>query len=136
MKTTLTENSSVQDRLNVAFAQMRKQGMLARQRFLCCGSCACCALADLLEQPKNQKKIGAVFYHKQDARNLDRGQDFYLGFGANEALYKDEPETEAALAQDVAQKAVACLTAAGLTVEWDGSHHTRILVKQERTSRW
>jgi len=129
----LTESSSTQDRLNVAFKAMRKQGIIARQRFSCCMNCASYELGGDLKEPKNAKKIGAVYYHKQDAQNLDAYQNFYLGFGGNPAHNPTNSDPiDAANAIKVGKLAVEALKAAGLTVEWNESNETRICIKQTR----
>ena len=52
-------------RIGKAFAALRRQGYIARQNYLCCGTCAGAAIATDIKE-KRLKPRGAVFYTKQD----------------------------------------------------------------------
>lgn len=107
--------------LAVAFREMRKQGLLAKQNFMCCRSCGSHALWNTMgEQPGKYK--GAVFYCKQDGDNLRESGKFYLGFGAADT--DDDKETTI-----IGWMVQSALVKSGLQVEWDGSPGTRILVR-------
>jgi alkylhydroperoxidase family enzyme len=100
------------DRLKAMFADLRRRGYLARQRFLCCGGCASAQLADDLR--KRPEKLGAVYYHRQEAERLDRGQEsVYLSYGRGQDA---SPEQSALVGEAVARAAGR----AGLAVLWDG----------------
>ena len=56
------------EKLNLFFKEMRKKGYFAKQKFQCCQTCGWSAI------PK-EKKDKAVFYHEQDAENLEKNFD-------------------------------------------------------------
>lgn len=116
-------------KLNVAFQMMRKAGLVARQNFSCCGSCAGYELTtDIVAMPvkKRAKVKGVCFYHRQDNDRLVHGKDLYLGFGPvdSEELGQIGLETV-----QVGRLVTSCLTLAGLAWEWDGTASQRILVR-------
>jgi hypothetical protein len=117
-------------RLNKAFVEMRKQGLLARQSFMCCRNCAGCELANLLEKMTAEKRAqckGACFYTKQDGFEND-GEGTYLAFGNVDTTKFGEigePTVK------VGERVVAILKAVGLSVEWDGTEGQRIWVSSE-----
>jgi hypothetical protein len=90
--------------LTPVFKALRSLGYLARQDFKCCQSCA------WYEIPE-EKSDKVVFYHRQDKQHLMQYGDCYLSWSGdgNEICYT--------------------LRSFGLTVEWDGSNSSRILVK-------
>lgn len=117
------------DKLNHAFRQMRHAGLVARQNFSCCGSCAGYELTtDIVAMPvkKRAKVKGVCFYHRQDNDRLVHGKDLYLGFGPvdSEELGQIGLETV-----QVGRLVTSCLTLAGLAWEWDGTASQRILVR-------
>lgn len=104
------------------FPALRKQKLYARANFMCCGSCAAYGLGQDMEAAalKGKAKDGAVYWHNQDDESLRQRGYVYLGFGA----YEKGSLSGAAVGKLVAD---AC-TAAGLTVEWNGSEDERIHV--------
>ena len=69
---------------------------------------------------------GFAYFHAQDADRLAHpGLPLYIGF---DALDHNEPETYDAAAVAVGEEVRAALTANGLTVSWDGTVETRIMV--------
>lgn len=115
-------------KLNAAFALMRKAGLVARQNFSCCGSCAGYSIAtNVTKMPaKKRAKIkGVCTYNRQDAERMEDGRDLYLGFGSvGTQAYGDIglPTVQ------VGQLVVLCLAQAGLAYEWNGEASQRILV--------
>ena len=123
--------STFKARLNVAFAAMRKAGIVARQNFSCCGSCAGYEIATDIEAmaPARRAKVqGTAFYTKQEWRQFDgrKPQGIYIPYGqvATQA-HGDVGLTTVAVGQIVA----TCLKEAGLEVEWDGTPEKTIYVK-------
>ena len=90
--------------LSKAFAELRKQGYFAKQNFMCCQSCA---WAELSEGEAEK----AVFYHNQDYRDLKSGDDLYLAWAGDGEFIVDT------------------LVKNGMTISWDGTANTRILVR-------
>lgn len=118
------------EKVAAAFKAMRANGLVARQNFMCCGSCASSALSDQLNKARGKGKAvkGAVYFHRQDSEcALDYGK-LYIGFGAG-------GENAEADCLEVGRIAVECLRAAGLEVKWDNSVWTRPVVTIWRSER-
>jgi len=90
--------------LSNAFAQLRKQGYVAKQNFLCCQSCGWAALSE------DEAKL-AVFYHKQDHQDFKKGSDLYLAWAGDGNYIANT------------------LRNFGMEVDWDGTPNTRIVVR-------
>lgn len=116
------------DKLNKAFSLMRKAGLMARQNFSCCSSCAGYALASAMEhQPakKRAKVKGVCFYHRQDAADLRDGHDIMLRYGQ---LHTEAHGPLGLLTVQVGRLVVECLEQAGLSYEWSGNSSECITV--------
>ncbi len=113
--TSLTDN----DRLDRAFAELGKTGIVARQNFSDCGTCGVAEIADEMEEAhKAGKRVrGYVFFHEQDTESAIDGA-FYLSYGARDAGER----AQLAIGREVA----TALGKAGLTVEWNGKLDERI----------
>ena len=114
-----------------AFAELRKNGFLARQNYLCCQNCAGCAMSNTATEKvdagadKDSIK-GCVFYHRQDADNRDAGQDFYLAYGPMDTV---KYGIIGLSNEEVGKIVVDTLTKHGVETVWDGGGGTRIKVK-------
>ena len=124
------------EKITLAFRSLRKEGFIARQRFLCCGSCAGSAVATQVgEMPKarRDKVRGLVFYTRQDDGNaFDRRGHFtglYLAYGQ---IHVHEVGDVGLPTVEVGQALVKALEAQGLKVEWDGSPDTKIWIPAEQ----
>lgn len=117
------------DRLNEAFARMRRTGLVARQNFSCCGSCASAELASVLRA--KPRKVGAAYYHRQEGARLrgwrtkwgsyrDGAEKVSVGYGSLEGAV----ERDAYVGGLVAEAAKA----AGLGVEWDGDPSRCVII--------
>lgn len=104
-----------------AFKDLRKEGLIAKQNFMCCRSCASCSIWNDIDASPGKYK-GAVYYCKQDGDNLRKDGRFYLGFGAADT---DDDK----VATLIGQLTKVVLEKHGLNVEWDGSANTRLLVR-------
>jgi ferredoxin len=93
----------VRQAIKAAYRALRKRGYFCRSCFWCCSSCAVAAIPE----GRGDK---FVFYHRQDAGDIDECGGCYLGWAG------DGAEIAAAMRQ------------AGLAVEWDGDQHARIWV--------
>jgi len=112
---TMDKATEFRKRLLAAFAALRKQKIVARANYLCCGSCAAAGIGEYV------KKIGAkggVYWHDQDDENVPEGF-VYVGFGARDD--GDDAEIGRAL--------VDALKAQGLKVEWDGTAMHRVMAE-------
>jgi hypothetical protein len=121
-----------QKKLNKAFAQLRREGLLAKQRFSCCRSCGGSELAtivtDIIDAGGDRPK-GVVFFSKQEgfrgaSVHEPKFRRLYLSFGSVTTKYGDVglPTVE------VGQMIAKALTEVGLTFEWDGSPDSTIVV--------
>lgn len=112
-----------------AFKALRREGMIARQRFMCCGGCASAAIADdfkAMPADRRAKVAGAVYFHKQDADRMDDGGTLFVRFGR---VAPDGVEPSRGTTEWVGAVAVARLREAGLRVVWDGRAESCIEVK-------
>ncbi len=91
------------DELTAAFKDLRKKGYFARQRFMCCGSCAAAAIPD----DKSEK---AIYYHAQDYTHMIESNTVYIGWAGNGneicKVFRDH----------------------GFNVIWEGNENVRILI--------
>ncbi len=137
--TTILANKA---KLTAAFKAMRAHGIIARQNFLCCGSCAGSQLGEDLKKPRNEKKAGAVYFHRQDDQSRQEGYNFHIGYGARDGLdlaslgveVESDAKADDAATEYVGRITLLCLAEAGLEVEWDGTAIERIVVVQAPTA--
>jgi len=90
--------------LTAVFKELRKLGYFARQNFMCCQGCGWSAVPEGKEQK-------VVFYHAQDKSHLRDTNNLYIAWAGDGEEIRRTFET------------------AGYEVEWDGSSHQRILIK-------
>lgn len=128
------------DLLNRIFADIRSQGLIARQSFMCCNNCAGSALATnvttkLTELWKRRGPVaakrayskikGAVFYHLQARDALLETGKVYINYG---------PLDTAAFGsiglppREVGDIVVAAAQQLGAGVEWNGDPMKKILL--------
>ena len=119
----------VKARLNQAFRALRKQGLIARQNFMCCGGCAGCQIANEAEKMVDQGKTvaGGVFYHQQAGDRLREGKEFYVNFGTIDTVKHGVLGTMTDLA--IGRLVVQEFTKARLRVKWEGAADKAILVQ-------
>ncbi|WP_392669987.1 DUF6891 domain-containing protein [Streptomyces sp. LN785] len=97
------------DRLERAFAALDASGITAREDFACCRSCG---LGEI-HADGDEDARGFVFFHSQCTEAVALGHGLSLHYGG----FDRSEATTTAIGHEVA----AALTAAGLTVKWDGS---------------
>ncbi len=125
-------------RLNELFKLLRKEGLIARQNFSCCGGCAGSELAtyygELCDAGKGDKIKGVAFYHQQDAETLRCEGGTYLAYGevshwdseAKAVKYKSPLSTE-----EVGRVIERCCRQLNMMYEWDGNPSTRFWVQTD-----
>jgi hypothetical protein len=91
-------------KITKAFRELRNYGYLAKQNFWCCQSCA---WADLT----NKELEKAVFYHRQDNKDLKENGSCYLAWRGNGQLI------------------VETLRKHEIKVDWDGTNNSRIKIE-------
>lgn len=108
------------DRLDSAFTALEQAGIVSRQNFSCCGTCASGEIWDEMEEAGKAglKVRGYSYFHMQDTEGAVDGGGLYLGYGATE-------EGEAA-ALAIAKEIVDTLERSGLKTDWDGRWEKRI----------
>ncbi|HWG47196.1 MAG TPA: hypothetical protein VN688_30815 [Gemmataceae bacterium] len=118
---SLWESPTDCDRLDWAFEELNRAGIVARQNFTCCSTCGHYEIGDEIEQAQAERSVeGYVFYHMQDTESACEAGYLYLAYGAVE-------EGEGAMVA-VGRKIVLALEGAGLRTEWNGQGDTRIHV--------
>jgi hypothetical protein len=109
------------DRLDVAFANLEQQGIVARQNFTCCQNCGHAEVGEEIEEAQMLQEVkGYTFYHMQDTESAAETGTLWLAYGS---LSGDEGDSVA-----VGRAVAAAIGDVGLTVKWDGSLSKRICV--------
>lgn len=72
----MTPNQQTKSRLSQAFDQLRCDGYFAEEDFACCQSCGWAAV------PKEHQNK-AVFYHGQDAEDLEESGAMYIAWAGD-----------------------------------------------------
>lgn len=96
------------EKLNKAFRDLRKAGVIARQNFWCCNSCGWYALNS--KYPDLDSRT-AAFYHAQATEAAMRTKRLYLVWTGDAKLI------------------IGVFAQNGFETEWNGSADTKILVK-------
>jgi hypothetical protein len=109
------------DRLDMAFADLERQSILARQDYWCCSTCGHAAAWEEVKHAQADGPMkGYVFFHNQDTQYAVWGE-ILLAYGAVE-------DSEQALI-DVAKTIIETLRRHKIATEWSGNTNERILVK-------
>lgn len=117
-------------RIETAFAELEKRGIIARADFECCTGCASYAIA-------NQEKdawtgdvpaVGAVHFNEQATDAANEGGTLYLGHGS----FADTEVENLRVAELTCQ----VLREQGLAVRWNGDTARKILVDPPDGQRW
>jgi hypothetical protein len=134
------EWGEVRGNLTRAFAELTELGVLARENFTCCGTCAAAEIHD--ERDGSRHWHGYLWYHQQDTESLLASEDgeVYLGYGVyppedfDEVAYAALPEAEqqaryqADLERLLDEIAFPVLRRYGMRVEWNRKQSRRIRV--------
>lgn len=110
------------DRLDAAFYELERRGIVARQNFSCCLDCGSSEIWGEVERARLEGRTvhGYTFYHEQDTERAVHGGGLSLAFQSIER----EDEATARVGREVAQ----VLRAHGLDYDWNGSGSTRLRV--------
>ncbi len=108
------------DRLDAAFAELDRAGIVARQHFSCCQTCGAHDIHDEMHQAAKSgaPSRGYAFFHAQDTEHAARGESLYLSYGAAD---KDRSASVA-----IGHEVVAVLGRHGLSPAWNGKQAHRI----------
>lgn len=110
------------DRLDAAFAELEKLGIVCRQNFSCCGTCAASEIWDEIEaeRKKGREIIGCAHYNWQTTESAVEGDGVWLSYGS---VVRGERASV-----DIGHKIADAMRAQGLEVTWNGSLDRRIHV--------
>ncbi len=134
------EWGAVQSNLTRAFAELNQLGVLARENFTCCGTCAAAEIH--AERDESRHWHGYLWYHQQDTESLVASPhgSVYLGYGAYppedfdaaayDALSEDEKRVryQADVERLLDDVVFPVLREHGMRVEWNRNLATRILL--------
>lgn len=112
------------ERLDEAFAELDRKGIVARQNFTCCQTCGHAEIFYDIERAENAGRPprGYVFFHMQDTESAVRNGYLYLAYGS---VSGEEKESKV-----IADEIVATLKKHGLEADWNGSVRARICVRE------
>lgn len=122
--------------LTRAFDELEEQGIIARQNFSCCGTCAPGEIQE--ERKGGNPSRGYVYYHMQDAEQLVEDRSTMLGYGAFVDSYfeeedwlalsdaKKDSEYERIALELMNSVVLPTLQRHGIEVSWEGSLDRRI----------
>lgn len=114
------------DKLDEAFAELDRKGIVARQNWTCCQTCGHAEMGyeidDVRESRTPDAVRGYVFYHQQDSESCVESDKLYLAYGT--------PNGDEAAAAAIAHEVVAVLRDHKLIVEWNGRIEKRICIKE------
>jgi hypothetical protein len=108
------------DRLDAAFAELSRGGIVARQHFSCCGTCGAHEIREEMEQAEKAGTFsrGFTFFHIQDTEHAVAGDGLYLSYGV--------ADSDQSGAVAIGHEVVATLGRHGLTPAWNGKLAHRI----------
>jgi hypothetical protein len=121
-----------------AFDELAEIGVLARQNFACCGTCASAEIGGECDDTRAWR--GYVYFHAQDAERIPESRETYLGYGAfleeylaeadwNALSDQAKDETYAKIVCELMAEATTVLERHDITVEWNHDLGTRILLR-------
>jgi hypothetical protein len=127
------QNGWDQDRLNKVFKEFRKRGLIARQNFSCCGSCAGAELANWYgarrAAGKAEQYKGLVFYHRQNTEHLRNDGITYLAYGELSHYENGEVKFKTPLStKEVGDIIADVLKKHNMHFEWNGDPDEKILI--------
>lgn len=129
--------------LNRAFAALEEEGVIARQNFTCCGTCASAEIWGEMDDSREWK--GYIYFHQQDTESLAESGGTYIGFGSFLAYPRDEEKWnilsdaqkeeiralhEKLSVQLLRETVIPVLEKHGLSVKWKwkGNYNTRSFI--------
>lgn len=114
------------DRLDRAFADLDRSGIVARQNFACCQNCGHAEIGAEIDAAERSgtKAIGYAFFHCQSTDGAVAGGDLFV--------YYSDLEGDAAASVRIGRAVVGALERQGLAVHWDGSRNKAVQV----TLKW
>lgn len=118
----LWKHSTDCDKLDEAFAELDRHGIVARQHFTCCQTCGHSEINAEIKATRVHRPVrGYVFFHWQDTESVVKNGYLYLAYGAVNGKERDS--------QWIASDIITALQRAGLEAEWKGSVRSRICIR-------
>lgn len=122
------------DRLDAAFEELNRRGIMARHNWTCCNTCGQAEMPDEFMRLDGQFEgvpiVGYTFYDFQDVDAAVDGGDIYLNYGSTERAEDEAAYTKQCIR--IAEIISEMLRQHGLTVMWDGTYARKIGV----TVKW
>jgi len=111
------------DRLDQAFADLDRSGIVARQNFTCCQNCGHAEIGEEIDtaEQAGTDVIGYAFFHLQNTGAAVETGNLYLYYGA----MADGEDAAVRIGRAI----VEALEQRGLRVDWNGERSTAIRVK-------
>lgn len=109
------------DRLDRAFDELNRQGILAQQNLPCCNTCARVEIVNQMEAEisSGATVVGYAFYHAQDTELAPHGE-LFLSYGS----HPESPEQTLRVGRETVQ----AFERAGLKAAWSNKPDDRIAV--------
>lgn len=126
-------DSGGREKLTEAFKLLRKEGLIAKQNFSCCGSCG---TYEIGEQAKiKAKKVGKfpkgyVMYNRQSTEGIETFGSVNLSYGAFYSR-NDIRRKECFTDLEIGRLIEAKMKEVGLKTEWNGDVHKCVSVDVE-----
>ncbi|MDX2197524.1 MAG: hypothetical protein SF069_00975 [Phycisphaerae bacterium] len=111
------------DRLDAAFAELNRSGIVALQNYLCCGTCASREIHEVMAERRDAGKLvrGYTSYDVQSTWAATDGHGIALNYGS--------PKRGRKAAEAIGHEVVAVLRKHGLDARWEGNWDNRIMVE-------
>jgi len=111
------------DKLDEAFSELDRNGIVARQNWKCCQTCGHAEISYAIEETEAFRPVrGYAFYHLQDTESAVRNDYLYIAYGSVSGDEKDSAI--------VANEIVETLRKHGLEADWNGKVKTRIAIRE------
>lgn len=115
------EHTTDCDKLDEAFAELDRYGIIARHNFTCCQTCGHRDMEAITDDIMAERYVqGYVFYHWQDTESAIRSNYLYLAFSS----YADDAQQS----QTIGEMIIRVLGRHGLEVSWEREPNKRICI--------
>lgn len=128
------------DRLNLAFVELNRRGIVACQNLGCCNDCAHTDILKISDRRAADAATvcGYAFFHQRDVERVVRTGELNVSFNAYSKGTGDKDysiESNITRARAIAAIIVNVLRAHGLKASWSGSYLQRITISEMKWER-
>jgi hypothetical protein len=128
------------DRLNLAFVELNRRGIVACQNLGCCNDCAHKDILKIADRRAADAATvcGYAFFHQRDVERVVRTGELNVSFNVYSKGTGDKDysiETNITRARAIAAIIVNVLRAHGLKASWSGSYLQRITISEMKWER-